>query len=300
MVKVSSSRLITTTGQELMFATSATTARATLGLGSAATLNAGTVGSSIIQSSDASSSRSTLGLGTAATQASTAFESAGAISSAISTHNGVTTAHGISSLGASIVSGTTASGVRSTIGASGLGSTGTITISTNANCTGTTNTGMEMTWSLRTAYCPTGGHTVSVASGNIIRIQFEVCGTYNFTHVAIVERSSSLGQYVGATIPTVFTFNGSQSISGNATTTITSDWIPFAFDKDKRYLVILDKGATFHVNGTTATTSNPEGYRMWGWTSASTYNVADPGTPDYWWEESSYMFYYIIQTLQVT
>ena len=69
-------------------------------------------GAALIDDADAAAQRTTLGLGTAATQASSAFESAGSIS----THNAVTTAHGISAYGATLVDDADASTARTTLG----------------------------------------------------------------------------------------------------------------------------------------------------------------------------------------
>lgn len=75
-------------------------------------------GSTLVDDLSASAARSTLGLGTAALSSTTDFEAAGAITM----HNGVTTAHGISSYGATLVNNVDAASARTTLG---LGSSAT-------------------------------------------------------------------------------------------------------------------------------------------------------------------------------
>lgn len=70
-------------------------------------------GRALLDDASAADQRTTLGLGTAATQASTAFESAGAVS----THSALTTGvHGISAFGASLVDDANAAAARTTLG----------------------------------------------------------------------------------------------------------------------------------------------------------------------------------------
>ena len=69
-------------------------------------------GRALLDDVDAAAQRTTLGLGTAATTAATAYEASGAVS----THNSVTTAHGISAFGATLVDDADAATARSTLG----------------------------------------------------------------------------------------------------------------------------------------------------------------------------------------
>lgn len=71
-----------------------------------------TFGASLVDDADAGTARTTLGLGTAATQNTTAFEASGTVS----THAALTTTHGISSFGASLVDDADASTARTTLG----------------------------------------------------------------------------------------------------------------------------------------------------------------------------------------
>lgn len=69
-------------------------------------------GKALLDDADAAAQRTTLGLGTAATQASSAFEVAGATA----THAAVSTAHGISAFGSSLVGSVDASAARTVLG----------------------------------------------------------------------------------------------------------------------------------------------------------------------------------------
>lgn len=125
----------TATGRALLTAANAAAGRTTLGLGTAATSATGdfeasgavathatltssvhgisSFGASLVDDADASTARTTLGLGTAATQASSAFESSGAVSTHAAVTSGV---HGISSFGASLIDDADASAARTTLG----------------------------------------------------------------------------------------------------------------------------------------------------------------------------------------
>ena len=71
-----------------------------------------TAGKALLDDTDAAAQRTTLGLGTAATTASTAYEASGAIA----THAALTTVHGISSFGATLVDDADAATARTTLG----------------------------------------------------------------------------------------------------------------------------------------------------------------------------------------
>jgi hypothetical protein len=75
-----------------------------------------TAGRALIDDADTAAQRTTLGLGTAATQASSAFEAAGGID----THAALTTTHGITAFGASLVDDVDASTGRTTLGLGAL------------------------------------------------------------------------------------------------------------------------------------------------------------------------------------
>ena len=91
------------------FATSAVSTHSALTTGAHGITAAG---AALLDDADAAAQRTTLGLGTAATQAISAFEASGAIA----THNAVTTAHGISAYGATLVDDADAATARSTLG----------------------------------------------------------------------------------------------------------------------------------------------------------------------------------------
>ena len=69
-------------------------------------------GRALLDDATAADQRTTLGLGTAATTAATAYEASGAVS----THNAVTTAHGTSAFGATLVDDADAATARTTLG----------------------------------------------------------------------------------------------------------------------------------------------------------------------------------------
>lgn len=87
--------------------------RSTAGAGDIEEIACTAAGRALIDDADAAAQRTTLGLGTAATQASGAFEAAGAIA----THAAVTTTHGISAFGATLVDDADAAAARTTLGA---------------------------------------------------------------------------------------------------------------------------------------------------------------------------------------
>jgi hypothetical protein len=90
-------------------------------------------GASLVDDASASAARATLGLGTAAVSDTTAFDAAGAaaaVNSTLSTHVALATAHGISSFGATLVDDTDAATARGTLG---LGSAATKTAPASGN-----------------------------------------------------------------------------------------------------------------------------------------------------------------------
>ncbi len=91
------------------FATSAVSTHAALTTGAHGITAAG---AALLDDADAAAQRTTLGLGTAATTAATAYEASGAVA----THNAVTTAHGISAYGATLVDDADAATARTTLG----------------------------------------------------------------------------------------------------------------------------------------------------------------------------------------
>ena len=91
------------------FATSAVSTHSALTTGAHGITAAG---AALLDDADAAAQRTTLGLGTAALSATGDFEAAGAVS----THNAVTTAHGISAYGATLVDDADAATARSTLG----------------------------------------------------------------------------------------------------------------------------------------------------------------------------------------
>jgi hypothetical protein len=70
-------------------------------------------GATLVDDADAAAARATLSLGTAATSATGDFEASGSIT----THNAITTAHGISAFGATLVDDADATAARATLGA---------------------------------------------------------------------------------------------------------------------------------------------------------------------------------------
>ncbi|MCA9368278.1 hypothetical protein KC887_08570, partial [Candidatus Kaiserbacteria bacterium] len=78
-------------------------------------------GATLVDDADSATARGTLGLGTAATAASSAFEASGAVS----THAALTTTHGISAFGATLVDDADAATARTTLGVPGGSGTST-------------------------------------------------------------------------------------------------------------------------------------------------------------------------------
>jgi hypothetical protein len=81
------------------------------GAGTAATFDLTTAGKALLDDADATAQRATLGLGTAATTSSAAYEAAGSIA----THAALTTTHGISAFGATLVDDANAAAARTTL-----------------------------------------------------------------------------------------------------------------------------------------------------------------------------------------
>jgi hypothetical protein len=124
-----------------------------------------TAGKALLDDADAAAQRTTLGLGTAATQASSAFEAAGAVS----THNAVTTAHGISGFGASLVDDATAADARTTLGLGTAATTAASAYATAAQGTDDrTASGLRTATtvvSISGATAPTAGQALLATSG---------------------------------------------------------------------------------------------------------------------------------------
>jgi hypothetical protein len=81
-------------------------------------------------------------------------------------------------------------------------------------------------------------------SGDYVRVSFQACAsTYKFQcdHVSIVEQSSGAN---GTTTPTEILFSGASGFNISAGNAITSDWLLYAIDETKAYIVIYDMNAT--------------------------------------------------------
>lgn len=117
------------------------------------------------------------------------------------------------------------------------------------------------------------------SNGSFIRIKLTTGTNYSLSlsHVAIVERSSGA---IGTTTPTVITFNdGSSSVTLSTSSNVWSDWIPFSVDSTKTYLLIFDTSTSSGWYGYNTGSSSGTNYMFWS-SYTSTYNLANPGTPD--------------------
>lgn len=244
MVKVSSSGVITTTGQSLLSAT------------------------------DAATARTTLGLGTAATQASTAFETSGAVSSAISAHNITSGVHGITAFGATLLDDTTATAVRTTLGLGSLATQSSILVSrtTYSNYDPSPSSFTSDTTPTNVTY----RIPVSVTgNGNLIRVGVTHKGDgFAVYRASIVKQSSG---YVGTTTPTMLTYAGGFpgfSTTGEASIQY-SDLIPYTLSSGT-YLI------SFEFNGTSHYESGKTSGTMWKWDNRFCSDVADPGLTGYY------------------
>ena len=131
------SSVVTTAGRAILDDTDAAAQRTTLGLGTAAVAATGdfepsgsvadheavttahgisAFGATLVDDTDAATARTTLGLGTAATQNTGAFDAAGAADTAVATHDADSSAHGMSTFGASLIDDDDASVARTTLG----------------------------------------------------------------------------------------------------------------------------------------------------------------------------------------
>lgn len=240
---------ISTYGASLVNDADAATARGTLGLGTAATAATGdfepagsiathaaltssvhgitAAGAALIDDADAAAQRTTLGLGTAATQASSAFEPAGAIS----THNAVTTAHGISAFGATLADDADAATARTTLGLGTAATTAATDYATAAQGTDDrTASGLRTAStvvSVSAATAPTSGQVLTATSTTAATWQTpsgggsgDVVGPASATDNAIARFDTTTGKLVQDSGVTVSDVSGSSvtvaSTAGNA------------------------------------------------------------------------------------
>jgi hypothetical protein len=106
--------------------------RSTAGAGAVEEITLTSAGRALLDDADAAAQRTTLGLGSAATSNTSAFESAGAVS----THAAVTSSvHGISSFGATLVDDVDASAARTTLGLGTAATTAATDYATSAQGT---------------------------------------------------------------------------------------------------------------------------------------------------------------------
>lgn len=112
-------------------------------------------GAALVDDADAAAARATLGLGTAATQNTGAFDAAGAAAAAyaaaaadLATHEADTTTHGISAYGASLVDDVDAAAARTTLGLGTLATQSGTFSGTHSGTSSGTNTGDQTLGSL--------------------------------------------------------------------------------------------------------------------------------------------------------
>jgi hypothetical protein len=149
-------------------------------------------GASLVDDASASAARATLGLGTAATENATAFDAAGssaAVNSTLSTHVALATAHGISSFGSTLVDDIDAANARGTLG---LGTIATQS-SSSVTITGGSVTGIT---DIAIADGGTGASTAAGARTNLGLVIGTDVQAYDATLAALAGWSWSSGTEV--------------------------------------------------------------------------------------------------------